>query len=263
MGRVTTAAERWRDALASWAIPPEILAAAPEDPWIHPVEMFTVEGDVPDSPSHARAREALPEGGSVLDVGCGGGRASVALLPRAGVVTGVDSSEAMLARYAAATDARGVDHAEVLGRWPDVVDGTPAADVVVCHHVAYNVADLPAFLRALGDRAVHRVVLELPLTHPLTHMNPLWLRFWGLERPTRPTAQDCRDVAREAGIDAVLDVWDDEPFETRTSLDLAQRAHYLRVRLCLPAEREPEVLAALQEQGPPAPRRTATLWWDV
>ena len=258
-----TAAQQWRDDLASWAIPREILDAAPEDPWIHPVEMFTVAGQVPDSPSHARAREALPEGGSVLDVGCGGGRASMALLPRAGVVTGVDSSARMLAQYAAAADERGVAHAEMLGTWPESVDGVPAADVVVCHHVAYNVPDLPPFLLALADRAVRRVVLELPVTHPLTHMSPLWQQFWGLQRPTRPTAEDCLAVAREAGIDATLDVWDDEPFEQRTTLTPEQRAHYLRVRLCLPEDREPEVLAALEAAGPPAPRRTATLWWDV
>lgn len=258
-----TAAEQWRDDLATWAIPREILDAAPEDPWIHPVEMFTVVGEVPDSPSHARAREALPESGSVLDVGCGGGRASLALLPRAGVVTGVDSSERMLAQYAAAADERGVAHAEMLGTWPEAVDGVPAADVVVCHHVVYNVPELPAFLRALGDRAVHRVVLELPVTHPLTHMNGLWEHFWGLQRPTRPTAEDCLAVAREAGIDAQLDVWDDEPFEARSPLTVEQRMHHLRVRLCLPAEREPEVAAFVRAQGVPARRRTATLWWDV
>lgn len=258
-----TAAQRWRDDLATWAIPPEILDAAPEDPWIHPVEMFTVDGEVPDSPSHARARAALPEDGSVLDVGCGGGRASMALLPRAGRVIGVDSSERMLERYAAAAEARGVEHTEILGTWPESAPSAPEADVVVCHHVVYNVADLAPFLRALGGHARRRVVLELPLTHPLTHMNPLWERFWGLTRPTRPTAEDCHAVAREAGIDAVLDVWDDEPFEQRTSLTVDQRAHYLRVRLCLPADREPEVRQALADAGPPAARRTATLWWDV
>jgi SAM-dependent methyltransferase len=258
-----TAAEQWREALASWAIPQEILDAAPEDPWIHPVEMFAVEGEVPDSPSHARAREALPEGGSVLDVGCGGGRASMALLPRAGRVTGVDSGERMLERYAAAAASRGVEHAEILGTWPEAAPQAPEADLVVCHHVVYNVPDLPAFLRALSAHARRRVVLELPVTHPLTHMNPLWERFWGLARPARPTADDCLAVAREAGIDATLDVWDDEPFEQRTTLSPEQRAHYLRVRLCLPADREPEVVAAVAEAGPPAPRRTATLWWDV
>lgn len=259
----STAASRWRDGLAAWAIPPEILAAAPEDPWIHPVEMFAVVGEVPDSPSHARAREALPEGGTVLDVGCGGGRASAALAARAGRVVGVDSSERMLASYAAAMDGLGVAHDEVLGRWPDDEALAPQADVVVCHHVVYNVADLPAFLRALGAHAERRVVCELPLLHPLTHMSPLWARFWDLQRPTSPTADDCLAVALEAGIPAQLDVWDDEPFEARSPLSLEQRAHHLRVRLCLPAEREPEVLAALVEQGPAPQRRTATLWWDV
>lgn len=258
-----TAAEQWREALATWAIPQEILDSAPEDPWIHPVEMFTVEGDVPDSPSHTRAREALPDGGSVLDVGCGGGRASMALVPAAARVTGVDSSEPMLERYAAAAAARGVEHAEILGIWPAVSMQAPEADVVVCHHVVYNVPDLPPFLLSLTRHARQRVVLELPLAHPLTHMNPLWQRFWGLERPSRPTAQDCLAVAREAGIDATLDVWDDQPFEQQTTLSAEQRAHYLRVRLCLPAEREPEVAAAVVEAGRPAQRRTATLWWDV
>lgn len=258
-----SAADRWRDDLATWAIPPGILEQAPEDPWIHPVEMFRVDGEVPDSPSHARAREALPEGGSVLDVGCGGGRASMALLPRAAQVVGFDSSTRMLEQYAAAAAARGAAHEEILGRWPEDAGRAPIADVVVCHHVVYNVPDLGPFLRELGAHARQRVVLELPLTHPLTHMNPLWQRFWGLQRPTRPTAEDCLAVAREAGIDAVLDVWDDEPFEQRTPLSAQQRAHYLRVRLCLPADREPEVVAALAEAGPPAPRRTATLWWDA
>jgi len=187
----------------------------------------------------------------------------MALVPRAGRVTGVDSSPRMLEKYAAAAQSRGVAHAEVLGTWPDAVDAAPEADVVVCHHVVYNVPDLPPFLHALTSRARRRVVLELPVTHPLTHMNPLWERFWGLSRPTRPTAEDALAVALEAGIAATLDVWDDEPFEQRTSLSAQQRAHYLRVRLCLPAEREPEVVQALADAGPPAARRTATLWWDV
>jgi hypothetical protein len=169
----------------------------------------------------------------------------------------------MLERYAAAAESRGVAHAGILGTWPEVAAEAPDADVVVCHHVVYNVPDLAPFLHALSSRARRRVVLELPVTHPLTHMNPLWERFWGLTRPSRPTAGDCLAVAREAGIEATLDVWDDEPFEQRTSLTAGQRAHYLRVRLCLPAEREPEVAAALAAAGPPARRRTATLWWDV
>ena len=51
----------------------------------------------------------------------------------------------MLVGFAAAFERAGVTHREVLGRWPDVAADVAAADVVVCHHVVYNVG---------GDRAV-------------------------------------------------------------------------------------------------------------
>jgi hypothetical protein len=105
-------------------------------------------------------------------------------------------------------------------------------------------------------------VLELPVTHPLSHMAPYWQMFWNLERPTGPTAEDCLAVAREAGIDAQLDIWTDETYSARASLTPEQQARFLRIRLCLPEDREPEVAAALAAAGPAPARRTATLWWD-
>jgi SAM-dependent methyltransferase len=260
---MTTAAQQWADDLASWAIPPEILAAAPESPWIHPVEMFTVDGEVQDSPSHQRAREALPAGGTVLDVGCGGGRASMALVPAATRATGVDEQQTMLDRFAVAAHERGVAAETVLGRWPEVAPHTSSADVVVCHHVVYNVADLVPFVLALSTHATRRVVVELPTAHPLTHMAPLWREFWGLERPSGPTADDCLAVVREAGIEPTQEVWVDDAFSARTKLTPEQQAHYLRIRLCLPEDREADVAAFLARATDPPARRTATLWWDV
>ena len=260
---MSTAAQRWADDLASWAIPPEILESAPESPWIHPVEMFTVEGDVPDTLSHRRAREALPHGGSVLDVGCGGGRAAMALVPPAGRVVGVDEEQPMLDRFAVAASQRGVTSETVLGRWPEAAARTPDADVVVCHHVAYNVAALGPFVLALSGHARRRVVVELPTRHPLTHLGPLWREFWALERPSGPTSEDCLSVVREAGIDATMETWTDESFGSRSTLTPEQQAHYVRIRLCLPAEREPDVAAFLARAGEPASRRTATIWWDA
>jgi SAM-dependent methyltransferase len=260
---MSSAAQHWTDDLASWAIPPEILAAAPESPWIHPVEMFTVAGDLPDTLSHQRAREALPVEGSVLDVGCGGGRAAMALVPPAALVIGVDEQQPMLERFAAAASERGVTCQTVLGHWPTEGSPTPPADVVVCHHVAYNVADLVPFVRTLSAHARRRVVLELPTSHPLTHLGPLWREFWGLERPSGPTADDCLAVVRETGIDATMETWLDESVSTRAALTPEQQAHYTRIRLCLPAEREPEVAQFLARAQAPLARRTATLWWDV
>ncbi|MCX6415650.1 MAG: hypothetical protein NTU77_13805, partial [Actinobacteria bacterium] len=71
--RVLELSEQWQDDLASWAIPPAILDQAEEAPWSHPVAMFTVAGEITDSPSHRLARAGVPSTGSVLDVGSGGG----------------------------------------------------------------------------------------------------------------------------------------------------------------------------------------------
>ena len=259
---MSTAAQRWADDLESWAIPPEILDAAPESPWIHPVELFTVTGEVPDSVSHQRAREALPDGGTVLDVGCGGGRASLALVPPAARIVGVDEQQGMLDRFVEAARARGVEHDEILGSWPQESSRTPSCDVVVCHHVAYNVADLVPFVQALSAHAGRRVVLELPTTHPLTHMAPLWREFWGLERPPGPTADDCLAVVRATGVEASIETWDEAP-GSRVALPPEKQAHYMRIRLCLPVDREPDVAAFLARADPAPARRAATIWWDA
>jgi hypothetical protein len=169
----------------------------------------------------------------------------------------------MLDRFAAAAQERSVPFETILGRWPDEAPRTPAADVVVCHHVAYNVADLGPFVLALSEHATHRVVLELPMSHPLTHMGPMWRAFWDLERPTGPTAGDCLSVIREAGVDATMETWVDEAFSARATLTREQQAHYLRIRLCLPEDREPDVLSFLAQEPEPPARQTATIWWDV
>ena len=113
---MTTAAEKWRDDLASWAIPDEIRAQAPQDPWIHPVAQFLApDGPIPDSPAHAVARDVLPAGGSVLDIGCGGGRAALALVPPAALLIGVDHQQGMLDAFAEAAAKRGVASEGILG----------------------------------------------------------------------------------------------------------------------------------------------------
>jgi len=263
VGNAQRLAAQWKADLAAWAIPQHILDQANQPPWIHPVAMFTVDTVIPDSHSHRVAREALTSGGSVLDVGCGGGRAAMALIPPAGTVTGVDHQHDMLDEFAAAAQARGVVHHEYLGDWPDVADDVPLADVVVCHHVAYNVADIVPFLEALHAHARTRVVLEVPMTHPLSTMNPLWKKFWDLDRPMRPRGEDLAAIARSLGFDAHLDVWVDEAWGARVAMPEAERVRYARIRLCLTEDRDAEVAAALLELQDAQPREVATLWWDV
>lgn len=264
MNRPAPADRTWTRQIGSWGIPQEILDRAPQNPWIMPVALFRVgeRASETDSPSHRRAREALPDGGSVLDVGCGGGRAAFAVAPPAGLVIGVDQRPRMLQEFASTADARGLPHREILGSWPDVADDTPDADVVVCHHVAYNVADLSAFTLALSAHARRRVVLELGRHHPLSWLAPLWQRFWGLTRPDGPTAETALDVLHEAGLPAHLQLWDDPAPHRETALSPAEQVEIVRIRLCLTPDHDPDIAETLQQLPPRTPRPTATLWWD-
>jgi SAM-dependent methyltransferase len=261
---VGEAAGRWAEELAGWGVPEEIRAQCPTDPWVLPVELFRAPAGEPmTTVSLARAREALPPGGHVLDVGCGGGRASLALVPPARRVTGVDRSPEMLAAFAEAAATAGVAHAGIAGSWPEAAERTPRADVVVCHHVAYNVADLAAFARALDGHARHRVVLELTGRHPTAWLSPLWQRFWGLPRPAGPVARDALDVLVEAGLPARLETWQDDTPRGVLTLSPAERVAFVRTRVCLPADRDPEVADALAALPLGEPRTMATIWWDV
>lgn len=257
-----TASEQWTEALQQWGIPQHILDAAPQSPWIHPVANFRPTGNLfVDTPSRVRALEALTgDEPSVLDVGCGGGRAAFGLTPPAASVFGVDHQQAMLDVFTEEAEARGVRVGTTLGDWPTVADRTPVCDVVTCHHVFYNVQQLPPFAAALGQHARHRVVVEMPMQHPLSTLSAAWLHFWDLRRPTSPTAHDALEVLLEMGLPARL-----EQFETPapttpapvTDIDV----EHTRIRLCLPADRDSEVREFLVA-NPPGPRHSATLWWD-
>lgn len=259
-----TPARRWADALIAWALPQEILDRATDSPWAHPVSRFARRADDavarPGGWSYARAVSFLPPGGTVLDVGVGAGAASLPLAWRASVITGVDGDPAMLAAFqerAAESAATGI---AVAGRWPEVADRIEPHDVVVAHHVAYNVADLVPFLDALTGRARHGVVVELPPLHPLTWMNPLWQQFWGLDRPTAPTADDFVAVVRETTSTAVsVYRWTrDDP--DLTPLD--ERAELVRRRLCLPPDRVDDVRRAILELPPAQHRDVVTVAWQ-
>lgn len=274
MTEATELAQRWRSDLASWAIPEEIISAAPDSPWRLPRRFFARRADHRIAghnghPYDLVAAEALPDGGTVLDVGAGAGAASLPLTRWAGSVTAVDTESSMLdALVERARDLRIPVHVAV-GRWPDVAGQVPAADVVVCHNVLYNVPDIEAFALALTEHARRRVVVQLTARHPLTPLNPLWLRLHGLTRPERPTADDAAAVLRSLGLRPRVATWTRSEAPAFDSFD--DLVAVTRRRLCLGPERTDELVAALRDLGvdPTDPRdpgsaarETVTVWWD-
>jgi hypothetical protein len=260
---VMSAAARWAEALQQWAVPEEILASAPESPWGFPTEVFTEAtrralAD-PPTPTHESIAEVMPVGGVLLDVGCGSGAASLPAAPPAGLIIGVDEGRDMLQALADAAQGR-VAVELVHGRWPDVADPAGQADVTVCANVAYNVAALGPFLEKLTAAARYRVVLELSAIHPQSPLSPLWEHFWGLTRPTRPSADDAEDVVEEViGVRPVVRRW-------RRSWSFMDEGGprtvaWIRRRLCLPASSDKEVAALLDQLPDSGPSAMVTLSW--
>jgi hypothetical protein len=90
----------------------------------------------------------------------------------------------------------------------------------------------------------------------------LWKRFWDLDRPTRPTAEDLFDICLAMGFEANLERWEDPEFGHRSPMSTADEVRFTRIRLCLPNERADEVAEALAQATPAGPRQLATIWWD-
>jgi SAM-dependent methyltransferase len=251
---------RWATELRAWAIPDHILANAAESPWTHDPKAFAVDEALQtDTPSYRAARDALNTGGTVLDVGVGGGRSSLGLGSLATRITGVDASRAMLDRFSAAATDHNTPHTTIQGNWPDVAEQAGVTDIVICHHVLYNVSDIEPFLRALTNAAIRRVIVEITDTHPQSRLNDAWLHFHNIVRPTSPNANDAIELigalysnVETASIQRTL---------SAAAVDKQAQIAYVRRTLCLPIASEPEVAAYLAEYPLPEARTAVTITW--
>jgi SAM-dependent methyltransferase len=262
MAEEGSASRRWGEMLSEWAIPEDILAAAPTAPYFFDPKVFVGIADeslarIQDTPSDAVARGALPTGGSVLDVGCGAGSASLRLNP--GLVTGVDPSSALLEAFAERAARLGIEATTLEGVWPEAAFQAPLADVAVCHHVLYNVSDAASFLTELTRHAGYRVVIELTAMHPMAWMTPYWEALHGLHQPDRPVADDALAVLAELGLDVHEERWR-RPYQMIGETADQSLARIAR-RLCLPPERYDELRRLLSSTPPPSERDMVTFWW--
>jgi SAM-dependent methyltransferase len=254
--------DSWREALRQSAVPQAIIDGAPdsEEVTLEPERFrWRPEEDAkqPVRPSRRRALEALPEGGSVLDVGVGGGASSLGLVPKAGLIVGVDPIPGMLESFEASALAAGIASKTVLGRWPDVAGEVGTTDIAVCHHAMYRTEEIEDFVSALTDHARHRVVVELSARSPLAAINPLWKLIHGIERPDPPVGDEVESVLRAMGLAVERE---DMVLPPRPVEVTPQMVTFTRRRLYVGPERDPEIEEWLRTREPQE-HRVIALWW--
>ena len=254
-------ADRWRELLLRSAVPQEIIDASPEpDATLEPGRFrWKPEEDArqPVRPSRRRALEALPEGGTVLDVGVGGGASSLGLVPTPGLIVGVDPLPGMLESFEASAAEAGVACRGVLGTWPEAAGQVEPADVAVCHHAIYRVEELEDFLGAMTAKAGGRVVIEISDRSPLAALDPLWRQLYGIERPVWSVADEAEAVLRAMGVDAEREDMVLPPRAPEVTPDIVA---FCRRRLHAGPERDREIEAFLRARQPQE-HKVVSLFW--
>jgi len=130
---------------------------------------------------------------TVIDVGAGAGRHAVPLAERAEWVTAVEPSEGMRAHIPALPNLTVIASA-----WEDAQ--VAPADVVICSHVLYGVADVVPFVEKMERAARARVFIMLregPVPHPA---NVLRDKIGSAPLPPIPRFSDLFMVLIQLGI---------------------------------------------------------------
>ena len=180
-------------------------------------------------PFFLRVRDSVSADTTMLDVGAGTGRHTLALAPFVAGVTAVDPSEAMLGYLREDVASQGLQNVQtVLAEWMDA--DLYEADVVLCSHVFYPIAEVVPFIRKLDAHAREQVFVYLRVD-PLPTDLGLWSEFHGSPLQLQPTALDLLNVLSQIGIAADLDVVQHR--FTWTFADLDEAVEHIRNTLCL------------------------------
>ena len=222
-------------------------------------------------PFYLRLCEKVSSHSSVLDVGAGTGRFSLALAPKVDHIIAVEPSAAMLdflRQDAADKDLRNISYEQTT--WQEAPHDLQA-DIVICSHVVYPIRDIEPFLLKL-QKATHRgCYIYARASHIDALTADLWRHFHHDERCMPPSYIHVLDVLYEMGIFANVEIVSLPPSLRYASLDVAVTE--MTEQLILPDDEKTRVeLRALLEDWlvemdgvlvPPLREMVcAIIWWE-
>ena len=176
---------------------------------------------IPSDPLYLRLCNLVTLQTSVLDVGAGTGRFSLALAPYSKYITAVEPSAAMMDFLRSDAADKGLSNISyVQTPWQDVPEDLEA-DIVICSHVLYPIRDIAPFIAKLQKATRQACYIYLRATHIDAATAPLWQHFHGDERRLPPGYIHALDVLYEMGIYANVEIVVLPPSLRYPSLDIA------------------------------------------
>jgi len=182
-----------------------------------------------EDPFLLRVRAATTADSTVLDVGAGTGRHTLALAPHVCRVTAIDPSPAMLGLLREDLAQQAIANVDVIeAEWLQAA--VAPHDTVICSHVLYPIGDVVPFIRKLAASATDRVFIYLR-TDPLPTDLGLWREFYGVPLQAQPNHMDLVPLLAQIGIYADVEVVSHRFTWTFATLDEA--VEQVRNALCL------------------------------
>lgn len=222
-----TAVERWKALINARAQQMDAayarLGRTSADFWDRRAKMFhrTTKDSVSHDPLFRRLESIVTTQTTVLDVGAGTGRFTLALAPQALHVTAVEPSAAMLGYLKQEIDERGLTNISCLQTtWEDVPTNL-SADVLICSHVLYPILEIEPFLMKLLQATRTVCYLYMRATHVDALTAHLWRYFHGDERCLPPSYIHALDVLFEMGIYAKVETVKLPTFIAYPSIEVA------------------------------------------
>ncbi len=207
-----SAIERWHEMLGARAKQMDAayaqLGRTSADFWERRAKNYhrSTKESVTKDPLFLKLRQVVTPQTSVLDVGAGTGRFTLALAPYAQHITAVEPSAAMLEFLRQDANNEGLTNiAYVPTSWQDAPTDL-RADIVVCSHVLYPILNVDAFISKLRVATGRACYIYMRAIQFDTITSPLWQHFHGDARHSAPGYIHALDVLFEMGIYADVEI---------------------------------------------------------
>ena len=197
------AIEAWKRRVETHHAQSEAVKAAAswsdDDFWQPYARFFRLDPRRQDDPVINMLMSMIEPGSTALDVGGGAGRMALPMALKCEHVTVVEPSDSMITQMReSGAEARIGNVSVTQAVWEDAqVD---SADIVLCAHVVYGVADIEPFIRKLDAHASSLVVILAFVESPMTRISRFWKPVHGEERIDMPALPELVSALWEMGI---------------------------------------------------------------